>query len=196
VVEVGVVRLTAGDSAKLSELFEVMVKYASGVIVPPTFFGRRAVLDTVGVPLGGVAVSVTLPPPDPLVVAGTCSVALMLPVIGPSVTDVGPLVDAVKLAVDEVPLPPTPPPGGVTEPPPPPPPPPHAASASATEKSKGRASRRWVMRIAFVSSDSGCSLNTFETSPDQAERRHRRTFSDIGTGPRKRQAASLNLTVP
>jgi hypothetical protein len=153
------------------------------------------VLDTVGVPLGGDAESVTVPPPDVPVVGGTCSVTLMPPVID-SDTVCGAFGVALKFA-DEVDVPPVPPPppGGVTEPPPPPPPP-QAASANATEKSKGREKRRWVMRIAFVSSDFGCSLNTFETSPDQAERRHRRAFSDIGTGPRKRQAASLNLTVP
>jgi hypothetical protein len=104
------VRLTAGDCPKLSDAFDVIVKYASGVIVPPMFFGRRAALDTAGVPLGADAVNVTLPDPEPVVVGGTCRVALGPPVIA-TVTVVGAFGDALNDWVDD------PPP---VEPPPPP----------------------------------------------------------------------------
>jgi hypothetical protein len=106
---VGDVRLTAGVSPKLSDALDVIVKYASGVIVPPMFFGRRAALDTAGVPFGGVAVSVTLPVPEPVVVAGTCSVALGPPVIA-RLRVVGAFGEALNDWVDDpVPVEPPPP---------------------------------------------------------------------------------------
>src|SRR5665213_1817076 len=86
VVGVGVVSRTAGVWPKLSDEFAVIVKYASGTIVPPIVFGRRAALDTAGVPEGGVAVNVAVAGPDPLVVGGTKSLAVMPPVIVPKVT--------------------------------------------------------------------------------------------------------------
>jgi len=202
----GNVTAKLGAVGNVTETFDFKDQNANTAIcAPPIFCGRRAMLCTVGVPLGGVSwkTSVICATGD---AAPTVVPPKYPPLIGPSVSITGDVVDDVSVpemlvgtgvavgtgvgvGVD-------PPPGGGTVLPLPPPPP-QAASASATEKSKGRANRRWVMRIAFISWSPGCSLNiTFETPPDQAERRHRRTFSDVGPRPRKGKPARLNLTVP
>jgi hypothetical protein len=124
------------------------------VIVPPMLCVTRAELETAGTPEGGVALSVAVPVPE-VFAMGTRTVAAVPLLSAAKFTAVGLAGDALNDCVAPpgtgdgvgVGFTPPPPPGGID---PPPPPPPQAASASATEKSKGRPTRRWIMYIAFI----------------------------------------------
>jgi hypothetical protein len=97
-----------------------MVTYAMGVRVPPIVAGRRALSDTVGMPVGAVAESVAVSVALPAVVAGIVTLAPMPPVIVSNDAVAGPVVLTASVFVDVV-DPPPPPVGGVVELPPPPP---------------------------------------------------------------------------
>ncbi len=125
------------------------------------FSGRRRMFCTVGVPLGCESAKVTLscatalatgaviaPKYPPL--TGGESVrfvdAVVLMVSVPAALETG--VPVAAGVGEGVGVEPPPPPPGVIELPPPPP---QATSASATEKSKGRPTKRAITRIALVS---------------------------------------------
>jgi hypothetical protein len=111
---------TPGVSLNAALADDVIVMYPSGVIVPPMFCGRRAASDTVGMPVGGVVLSVAVSVAVADVVAGIVSVADIPDDSVPNVVVAGPLLFTESVFVELVVGAAV---GGVPEPEPLPPPP-------------------------------------------------------------------------